>query len=142
MKYIQIDSENDKDIPYLISIHKLPEISRYISIDEENYFSYATATENVFYFKVYKDEQLVAAVHCELFDEILHMSIIVMPEYQKQGIGTAVLYDIQNRALPLTFTHIKVSVEKSNTASLRLFHKMNFVRTSEDEELTDFIYSV
>ena len=35
MKYIQITSEQDKDIPYLISIHKLPEISRYVSINEE-----------------------------------------------------------------------------------------------------------
>lgn len=142
MKYIQINSENDKDIPYLISIHKLPEISRYVSINEENYFPYVTTTENVFYFKAYEDEQLVGVIHCELFDEMLHMSIIVMPEYQKQGIGTAILYDIQHMALPLTFTHIKASIEKTNTASLRLFHKMNFVKTSEDEELIDFIYSV
>lgn len=142
MKYIQINSENDKDIPYLVSIHKLPEISRYVSINEENYFPYVTTAENVFYFKVYENEQLVAVIHCELFDEILHMSIIVMPEYQKQGIGTAILYDIQNMALPLTFTHIKVSIEKSNAASLRLFNKMNFVKTSEEEELIDFIYSV
>ena len=100
-----------------------------------------TTAENVFYFKVYKDERLAAAIHCELFDGILHMSIIVLPEYQKQGIGTAILSDIQNMALPLTFTRIKVSIEKSNAASLRLFHKMGFIKTSEDEDLIDFIYT-
>ena len=142
MKYIQINSENDKDIPYLVSIHKLPEISRYISINEKSYFSYVTTTENVFYFKVYEGEQLVAVIHCELFGEILHMSIIVMPEYQKKGIGTAILYDIQNTALSLPFTHIKVSIEKSNAASLRVFNKMGVVKISENEELIDFIYSI
>ena len=142
MKYIQINSENDKDIPYLVSIHKLPEISRYVRINEENYFSYVTAAENVYYFKAYEDGQLAAVLHCELFDETLHMSIIVLPDYQKQGIGTAILYDIQNMALPLTYSHIRVSIEKSNAASLRLFYKINFVKISEDGDLIDFIYSI
>ena len=49
MKYIRIHSAEDKDIPYLLAIHRLPEISRYISIDEENYFNYVTTAKNVFY---------------------------------------------------------------------------------------------
>ena len=140
MKYIQITSETDKDIPYLISIHKLPEISRYLSINEKEYFKYVTAADHVFYYKAYKDEHLAAAIHCELFDKILYMSIVVIPEYQKQGIGTAVLYDIQNGILPLKYTHIKVSIEKSNTASLKLFTKMGFIRISENEELLNYSY--
>ena len=140
MKYIQITSEKDKDIPYLISVHQLPEISRYLSINEKEYFKYVTATDNVFYYKVYKDERLAAAIHCELFDQILYMSIVVMPEYQKQGIGTAILHDIQNRVLPLQYTHIKVSIEKTNVASLKLFQKMSFTKISEDEELLNYIY--
>ena len=140
MKYVQITSEKDKDIPYLISIHKLSEISRYLCINEKEFFKYVTATDNVYYYKVYKDEHLVAAIHCELFDKILYISIVVMPKYQKQGIGTAILYDMQNGILPLTYTHIKVSIEKSNTASLKLFHKMNFIKTSENEELLNYIY--
>lgn len=141
MKYIQLTSENDNDIPYLLSIHKLPEISRFISINEANYFHYVTTTENVFYYKVYKNGDLVATVHCELFDKILYMSIVVIPDFQKQGIGTAILYDIQNGVLPLTFTHINVSIDKCNVPSLRLFKKMNFTKSSEDEELIDFVWS-
>lgn len=142
MNYIQITSENDNDIPYLISIHKIPEISHFISINEENYFHYVTTTENVFYFKVYKNDDLVGTVHCELFDKVLYMSILVIPIFQKQGVGTAILYDIQNGVLPLTYTHIKVSIDKFNSSSLRLFEKMGFTKTSEDENLIDFIWSV
>ena len=142
MKYIQIDSKEDKDIPYLLSIHRRPEVSRFISINEENYFNYVTTAKNVFYFKVYSDEHLVGAIHCEIIDQILYMSIIVVPEYQKQGIGAAILYDIQNKVLPLTFTNIMVSIERSNTASLRLFNKMGFTKTSEDVDLIEFVYSI
>lgn len=142
MKYIQITSEKDNDIPYLLSIHKLPEISRFIGINEKNYFNYVTTTENVFYFKVYKDDRLVATVHCEIIDETLYLSLMVIPDFQKQGIGTAVLYDIQHRVLPLTFIHIKVSIDKLNTASLHLFQKMNFTKISEDVDLIDFIWSI
>ena len=142
MKYIQITSEKDNDIPYLISIHKIPEISHFISINEENYFHYVTTTENVFYFKVYKNDDLVGTIHCELFDKMLCMSILVIPIFQKRGIGTAILHDIQNGVLPLTYTHIKVSIDKFNSSSLRLFEKMDFTKTSEDEDLIDFIWSV
>lgn len=142
MKYIQITSEKDKDIPYLMSIHKIPEISRFISINEKNYFHYVTTTENVFYFKVYKNDDLIGTVHCELFDKVLCMSILVIPDFQKQGIGTAILYDIQNGVLPLIYTRIKVSVDKFNFPSLRLFKKMHFTKISEDEDLIDFIWYV
>lgn len=142
MKYVQITSEKDNDIPYLISIHKIPEISHFISINEENYFHYVTTTENVFYFKVYKNDDLVGTVHCELFDKMLCMSILVIPIFQKRGIGTAILYDIQNGVLPLTYTHIRVSIDKFNSSSLRLFKKMDFTKISEEEDLIDFIWSV
>lgn len=142
MKYVQITSEKDNDIPYLISIHKIPEISHFISINEENYFHYVTTTENVFYFKVYKNDDLVGTVHCELFDKMVCMSILVIPIFQKRGIGTAILYDIQNGVLPLTYTHIRVSIDKFNSSSLRLFKKMDFTKISEEEDLIDFIWSV
>ena len=136
-----MNSEKDNDIPYLLSIYKLPEILRFIGIDEKNYFSYVINTENVFYFKVYKNEHLVATVHCELDDKVLYIGLMVIPKYQNLGIGTEILSDIQNGVLALPFTHIKVSIDKLNIFSLRLFDKMNFVKTSEDEDLIDFIWN-
>ena len=34
------------------NLYDLPEISRFISIDKDNYFKYVTSTENVLYYKV------------------------------------------------------------------------------------------
>ena len=48
MNYIRITRENDIDIPYLTSVLKMPEVSRFISIDEANYWHYVTSTEYVY----------------------------------------------------------------------------------------------
>lgn len=141
MNYERLVSEGDKDIPYLLSIYRLPEISRYININEANYWHYVTSNENVFYYKVYDGDCLVATTHCELSDKTLFMDIIVIPEYQKRGIATGVLRDIQNGLLPLEFERIEVAIEESNIASIRLFEKMNFVMASKDAELINYVYS-
>ena len=93
----------DKDIPYLNTILEMPQISRYISVDKKNFWRYVTSTKNVFYYKVYDEDALVGAVQLELAGEVLYMDIMVIPEFQGRGIGTAIIRDIQNGVLPLSF---------------------------------------
>lgn len=140
MRYIQVKTEGDMDIPYLLSVHKLPEIARFIGINEEAYFRYVTTAENVFYLKAYRNETLAGTVHCEIVEGILYMSLLVAPEYQRQGVGTEILRDFQEGALGLPYTRIEVSIDKENAPSLGLFRKMGFVQTGEDEELLDFAW--
>lgn len=141
MKYQRIISKEDCDIPYLSSVLKLPEVSRYISIDEKNYWQYVTSNENVFYFKAYdNDGQLVAATHCETSNRKLYMDIMVMPAHQRKGVATSVLRDIQNDKLPLKFDQIEVSIDTTNIASIRLFEKMNFLYVSKEDELLHYTY--
>ncbi|MDE6107421.1 MAG: GNAT family N-acetyltransferase [Oscillospiraceae bacterium] len=140
MQYVCLQSERDQDVPYLLSVHKLPEIARFIGINEKNYFHYVTTTENVFYFKAYRGGKLAATAHCELIGGVLYLSLLVIPEFQRQGIGTEILREMQGGVFPLTFERIEVSIEKSNTASLGLFHKMGFTQVAEDEELMDFVW--
>ena len=140
MNYERLTSEWDKDIPYLLSIYQLPEISRYIHIDEVNYWHYVASNENVFYYKVYDGDRLVAAIHCELSDKTLFMGIVVFPEYQRRGIATGILWDIQNGHLPLEFERIEVAIEEGNIASIKLFEKMNFVFLAKDGELINYVY--
>jgi len=140
MNYERLTSEWDKDIPYLLSIYRLPEISRYIHIDEVNYWHYVASNENVFYYKVYDGDRLVAAIHCELSDKTLFMDIVVLPEYQRRGIATGILWDIQNGHLPLAFERIEVAIEEGNIASIKLFEKMNFVFLAKDGELINYVY--
>ena len=142
MKYIRLEDTRDAEIPFLLSIYGLPEISRFIHIDEDNYWSYVTTNENVFYYKVYREELLVAAIHCELSDQVLYLDIVVLPEYQRQGIGSKVLRDLQAGAVLDGFARIEVSIEQSNSASLRLFEKMGFTPVSKEDELIQYVCPV
>lgn len=142
MNYQRMMNENDKDIPYLTSVFKLPEISRYISIDEQNYWHYVTSSENVYFFKVYDDESLVATTHCEVVDRVLYMDIMVIPEQQGKGIATTVLKDIQLGNLVSGFDRIEVAIDENNVASIRLFEKMGFDFVSKEDELSNYVYEV
>ena len=140
MNYSLLERINDKDIPYILDIYKLPSVSRFVSIDEENYWRYVTDADNVRFYKVYKDDSLVAAVHLESDRRILYMSVVVFPDYQRNGIAAEILKDIISGKLGLDFESIRVSIDEKNTASLRLFEKMGFVCTGKDEELMDYEY--
>ena len=142
MNYQRMMNENDKDIPYLTSAFKLPEISRYISIDEQNYWKYVTTSENVHFFKVYEKNVLVATAHLELAEEILYMDVMVIPEYQGKGIATIVLGDIQSGNLISGFDRIEVAIDENNVVSIRLFEKMGFDFASKEDELLNYVYEV
>lgn len=142
MNYQRMMNKNDKDIPYLTSAFKLPEISRYISIDEQNYWKYVTTSENVHFFKVYEKNVLVATAHLELAEEILYMDVMVIPEYQGKGIATIVLDDIQSGNLISGFDRIEVAIDENNVASIRLFEKMGFDFASKEDELLNYVYEV
>ena len=141
MIYRRIDSKNDPDISYLDEILNLPEISRFINVDKNNYWTYVTNTENVFYFKVFENDVLVAATHCEISNRTLYMDIMVIPTYQRKGVATTILNDIQSGTLLLDFDKIEVSIDKSNAASIKLFEKMNFKFVSMEDELLNYVYA-
>ena len=141
MTYKRMVSTSDPDIPCLISVLKRPEIARFISIDENNYWYYVTSTANVFFFKVFKENALVGAIHCEISDKDLSMYIVVFPEYHRKGIATNVLRDIQSGNLPLDFERIEVFIDVANIASIALFEKMNFKYVSREDELVRYIYT-
>ena len=140
MIYKRIETVNDTDIPYLTEALKLPEISHFISIDENNYWNYVTKTQNVFYFKVFNNDILVAATHCEISNKTLYMDIMVIPTYQRKGLATSILKDIQSDKLPLDFDKIEVAIDESNIASIKLFEKMNFEIVSKENGLLNYVF--
>ena len=142
MNYQRMMNENDKDIPYLTSVFRLPKISRYISIDEQNYWHYVTSSDNVYFFKIYDDDSLAATTHCEVVDRVLYMDIMVIPEQQGKGIATTVLKDIQLGNLVSGFDRIEVAIDENNVASIRLFEKMGFDFVSKEDELLNYVYEV
>ena len=142
MTYQRIITTNDPDILYLASILKLSEIAKFISIDESNYWNYVTQTENVFYYKVFLNNELVASTHCEISNQTLYMDIMVIPQHQRKGIATSILSDIMSGKLQLEFDKIEVSIDEQNTASIKLFEKKNFKFVSKEDELLNYTYSL
>ncbi len=141
MKYQRITDTHDKDIPYITSVFKTPEVSRYISIDEKNYWNYAAKEENVYFFKTYNDsDELVAAIQCEIWDSTLYVALTVVPEFWRKGIGTEILNDIKTGKTPLCFEKIEVSIDESNTGSIALFEKAGFKKVSKEDELINYVY--
>ncbi len=143
MEYILVYEkllQGDKDIPELLAVYRMPEIAEYFSIDFTNYFTYVTQTENVFYYKVLKDEKIIGSVHAEIWDNVLHIGLEVHPRYQHKGYGTQILRDIVENKIQLQFSFIKADIAESNIASLKLFTKAGFVQTGKDKELITFQY--
>ena len=140
MDYQQITNICDPDIPRLMEILRLPEIARYISIDEGNFWNYITTNPAVSYFKAYRDGKLVGALDCELQGKKLYLSVMVLPEYQKQGLGTQMLQDLLSGKL-LSFDTAEAYIEEENAPSVKLFEKMGFVPKFRDGELIVYAYS-
>ena len=141
MNYQRITGTDDQDISYLTAILHLPEISRFLSIDDDHYWSYVTSSENVCYYKAYKGGSLVGAVHLENDAETLYMDIMVIPAYQRRGIGAQMIADILGGKFPICFSTVEVSIDEANIASVRLFEKMGFLRVSREDELINYRYS-
>lgn len=140
MTYRLIKRQDDEDIPRILSVYNLPSVSRFISIDEKNYWQYVTTAEGVCFYKIFEDNILVAATHFELADRTLYMDVVVFPEYQRSGIATKILADIQEGKLGFDFDRIRVSIDEKNTASLKLFENAGFVCVAKEEELLEYEY--
>lgn len=128
------------EIPHILALHRLPEISRFISIDEQNYFNYVTQTENVSYFLVYENDLLIGTIHVELNDSICEISLLVSPVYQRKGYGLQVLTDLLNGRIIGGFTAARAWIEEENIPSLRLFEKAGFSVVSREDELVEMVY--
>ena len=131
--------EDDADISRLITVYQTPEIAQFLSISD-NYFHYVTNNENVYFYKVYENNKLIGSIHLEKQGALLFMDILVFPEFQRTGLGTKIVKDIQHDVFGLDYERIEISIDEGNTASLRLFKNAGFVRTSKDEELINFVY--
>lgn len=138
LNYILL-KKDDNDIPLLKEIHRLPQISKFIHIDEDRYFEYVTVSDHVVYYKILLNGKIIATLHCECEGDTLYLSLFVVPAYQKRGIGSQILVDIKAKKIDLSFSKIQVCIEKDNTASIRLFEKSGFTLLGEEDELLTYI---
>ena len=142
MKFVLLRSVNDIDMAKIQSVYDHFSISRFMSIDKDNYWHYITETENVYFYKVYNHTKLVSTIHCELHDRVLHLAVAVFPEYQNMGLGVTILKAIQNGNLDISFDKIHASIELQNIASRKLFEKVGFSCIGKDAELFEYEYTM
>ena len=131
--------ENDIAVSELKAIYQLPEVSRYLNISD-HYFCYVTKTSGVYFYKVYNKDELIGAIHLELNGNLLYMDILIFPKFQRKGFATKVIEDIQNDIFKLNYNRIEISVDETNSASLKLFENAGFARASKDDELINLVY--
>ncbi len=135
LKYILLN-KSDEDISLLKELHNLPAIKKFISISD-NYFSYVTTTENVWYYKILQEDIVVGAVHLEKYDDVMYLSIWIRPEFQQKGYARIALDYVEKNLCKDTHS-IQVSIEEDNVASLRLFERVGYTFVGSDEELRDY----
>jgi L-amino acid N-acyltransferase YncA len=140
MVYQLMKRSDDGEIPEILSVYRLPSVSRFISIDEGNYWNYATSTDHVFFYKIYQGDALAATAHLELADRVLSMDVVVFSQYQRKGMATRIVKDIQEGKLGPEYDRIRVFIDEKNTASLRLFQKAGFVCVGKEEELWEYVF--
>ena len=139
LTYVRMHS-SDIDIPRLTEVYASDEIARYLCIGE-GYFRYVTSNDSIYFYKVYEGEELIGTAHLELQSDVLYIGILVLPEFQKRGLGTRIVRDIQNDIFGLGYKSIEIAVDERNPASLRLFMGAGFAFVSKEDGLMNFSYA-
>lgn len=138
LNYQLIENKDDNDLNKLLNYHNLPEIKKFISLSE-GFFDYVINNENVFYYKVMIDNELVGGLQIEKDNSVIYLALWVKPEKQHRGIATCLLEDVLKEKL-VKFNKIIISIDKDNLSSLALFKKSGFRQTAEENELLYFEY--
>ena len=139
LTYQKMIFEDDADVSKLVEIYQAPEIARYLSISD-NYFHYVTNNQNVHFYKVYKNDELIGTTHLEQQETVLFMDVLVFPKFQRAGLGASIVKDVQDDIFELGYKSIEISIDEENIGSLRLFEKAGFAFVSKEAELLNFVY--
>lgn len=89
---------------------------------------------------MYKNDELIGTTHLEQQENVLFMDVLVFPKFQRAGLGTSIVKDIQDDIFELGYKSIEISIDEENIGSLRLFEKAGFAFVSKEAELLNFVY--
>ena len=142
LTFTMLESTGDKELEIIKENYDKPSVERFVEINKEKFWTYVTETENVYFYKIYKDAILVGTAQCELYDGILYLALVVFPEYQNKGIGSDIVKYIIDGRTGLYFNKIQVSIDRKNTASMRIFQKAGFSRIGNDGGLIEFQHNM
>ncbi len=130
--------KNDIDMVNIKAMHSEPTILKYISISEM-YFDYVTNTENVVYYKIFINSKLIGGIHSEILNDIMNISICILPEYRKQKFASLAIEKLI-ASVKNSISKIQVSIDETNVASIKLFEHLGFKKDKQEDELIDYVY--
>jgi ribosomal protein S18 acetylase RimI-like enzyme len=88
---------------------------------------------------IYQDDQLAGFYWTELREDTLHLhGLILKPEFQGQGIGTAVLSKL-SESFTGKVACIELGVYQANAGAIRLYQRMGFTITRSLDDLQFYI---
>ena len=140
LTFILLESTEDEELVIIKENYSKSAVERFVSIDKEKFWQYVTETENVYFYKIYNDSNLVGTMQCEVYGGILYLALVVFPEYQKKKIGTSAVQEVIAGKTGLSFKEIQVSIDEKNIASLKLFQNAGFNKIGQKDELVDLQY--
>lgn len=132
--------KEDSDTSVLKKLHKHPSVKKFISIGK-NYFKYVTESENVFYYKILFENNIIGGIHSEINGSKMYISVFISPDFRNRGYGKESVKYVINNFKDKVDT-IEVAIDENNLPSIRLFESLGFEFTEKDGKLNTYRLAV
>lgn len=84
-------------------------------------------------FGAYSNNTLIGVIKVKHNDDHLYFSrLAVLPQYQGQGIASALVMHIENHAIKKKIARVICKVRKSETDNIRLYEKLGYSITNDE----------
>lgn len=138
LSYKRVTSVTDSDIPFIAAALRA---ELYIHIaDYDGYFLYVTDSADVYFYKVYDNDNLIGVLHLENPEETVFVSVVVFEEHRRKGFGKQIVRDLINDRFALGYRVVEAGIAPSNLASRTLFEHAGFVAESQEDDVINYIY--
>ena len=139
ISYEKLKNEDKKDIDFLKKCCNNHEIEKFIKLSD-SFFDFVTKTPNVYYYKIKIENEIVGGLHLQVSEDVLYLSIWVLPSFQRKGIAEHVINDSKSDCFKLNYNEIRAGIAKNNIKSLSLFKKLEFEEVLIEDGIVDVKY--
>ena len=130
---------------YLQQWHDATAVKRWVPIENwKSYFQAVLHLKNYYLYSVYLEENLIAYIAAEIQNGCASICLVVDPSQHGQGIGTAVLLEMQRQTQNL-FGHVHTYIAgifPENIHSIRCFEKAGFVKREKGNDCEDLYFHI
>jgi len=106
ISYEKLKNEDKKDIDFLKKCCNNPEIEKFIKLSD-SFFDFVTKTPNIYYYKIKIENEIVGGLHLQVSENVLYLSIWVLPSFQRKGIAEHVINDLKSDCFKLNYNEIE-----------------------------------